>query len=161
MYVSDQLCALHAMSPRSRVLQLMQWGVGRGDWEALQEIGEAATMEEANYQYYSPLAGKLKRWTAVATFVNGYSGLACMFRALDFISEEHEARSVRVNEQTEAGIGDVIRTHSQQLRFEEQYSILVGGHPNAEGWLRLMVDRVRERWEMLANSLASDSGATG
>ena len=93
--------------------------------------------------------------------VNGYCGIARAFWALDFFSEEHEAWCDRVNEQMEAGIGDVIRTHSQQLRFEEQYSILVGGHPNAEGWLRLMVDRVRERLEMLANSLASDSGATG
>ena len=103
----------------------------------------------------------MKRGTAVAQFVNACCGLARAFWALEFFCEEHAAWCDRVNEQMEAGIGDVIRTHSQQLRFEEQYSILVGGHPNAEGWLRLMVDRVRERWEMLANSLASDSGATG
>ena len=141
MYLSEQLDALRAMSPRSRVRQLLQLGFEKSDWEELLASGEAATMEEMN----GSQAAKMKRWNAVALFVTGYCGLARAFWALDFISEEHEAWCNRVNEEVEAGAGP----WWEQRRFEEQYGILVGGHTNAEGWLRSMVIRVGERLDTM------------
>ena len=43
-----QLDALRAMSPRSRLLQLVQWGVNKMDWAEVLAMGEAAMrkMEE-------------------------------------------------------------------------------------------------------------------
>ena len=45
-----QLDALRLMSPRSRLMQLVQWGVNKRDWAELLAMGEAAMtkMEEAN-----------------------------------------------------------------------------------------------------------------
>ncbi|MDA8583100.1 hypothetical protein N9L68_02680 [bacterium] len=97
-------------------------------------------MEETN----GSQAANMKRWNAVATFVSRYCGLARVFLALDCISEE-QAWCNRVNEEVEAGAGP----WWEPRRFEEQYGILVGGHTNAEGWLRSMVIRVSERLEML------------
>lgn len=48
-----------------------------------------------------------------------------------------------------ASMGEGVRTHSQQRRFEEQYDSVVGGTRAAAGWLRSMVIRVSERLEML------------
>ena len=152
---NPQLDALRAMSPRSRLLQLAQWGVNKRDWEELVRMGEGANlkMEEMNG---GDLAARVGRWKAVAKFVNGYCGLAHALGVLDFVSHEHEMWCDRVNDQTEG-----ILTHSQQRRFEAQYDRLLGGHRSAEGWLRWMVSCVSGRMEMLANCLESASGATG
>ena len=99
------------------------------------------------------------RWKAVKKFVNGYSGLALAFGALDFFCGEHETWCGLVNDQTEQGMGDGILTRSQQRRFEAQYDSLVGGNRAAEGWLREMVSNVKGRLEMLADCLESASGA--
>ena len=156
---NPQSVAFRAMSPRSRLLQLAQWGLNKMDWEELLAMGESAKMEETNG---GDLAARIGRWKAVATFVNGYSGIALTFGVLDFFFyEEHEMWCGQVNNQISQRIGEGILTHSQQRRFEEQHDSLVGGHRVAEGWLRDMVSRVSGRLEMLASCLESASGATG
>ena len=75
--------------------------------------------------------------------MNGYCGLAHEFLVLEFFHAEHKAWCNAINEQSP----DVVI----RMGFEEQYGILVGGHPCAEDWHRLMVVRVRERWEMGSN----------
>ena len=156
--MSEQMDALRAMSPRSRLLALAQLCLEKRDWEELLAMGEAAKMEETNG---GDLAARIERWMAVEQCVNAYSGLAHAFGALDFFSEEHEMWCDLVNDQIAQGMGDGILTRSQQRRFEAQYDRLLGGHRAAEGWLRLMVSRVSGRMEMLANCLESASGATG
>ena len=69
-----QLDALRLMSPRSRLMQLVQWGVNKRDWAELLAMGEAA----------------------IKKFVMGYAGLAITFRVLDFSSEAHEMWCDRV-----------------------------------------------------------------
>ena len=46
--MSEQLDALRAMSPRSRLLALAQMGVMKSDWEDLVAMGEAVNMEETH-----------------------------------------------------------------------------------------------------------------
>ena len=145
MDVSDQLRrALRAMPLRPRVLELARWGV----WSELLAMGEEATREETD----DSRASKMEKWIAVARFMNGYCGLAHEFLVLEFFHAEHKAWCNAINEQSP----DVVI----RMGFEEQYGILVGGHPCAEDWPRLMVGRVRERCEMMANSLASDFGVS-
>ena len=144
-----QLDALRLMSPRSRLMQLLQWGVNKGDWAELLAMGEAAMrkMEETNC---GDLAARIERLEAVKEFVHGYACLAITFGVLDFFSEEHEMWCHQVLDLIE---------HPQRSRFEEHYDSLVGGNRAAESWLREMVSNVRVRLEMLANSLESASGA--
>ena len=135
MDVSDQLRrALRAMPLRPRVLELARWGV----WSELLAMGEEATREETD----DSRASKMEKWIAVARFMNGYCGLAHVLWVLEFFHKEHKAWCNAINEQP----SDVVI----RMNFEEQYSILVG-HPCAEDWLRLVVVRVRERWEMGSN----------
>ena len=62
-----QLDALRAMSPRSRLLQLVQWDVNKRDWEELLAMGEAAKMEETNG---GDLAARIERLEAIKKFVH-------------------------------------------------------------------------------------------
>ena len=142
-----QLDALRLMSPRSRLMQLLQWGVNKGDWEELLAMGEAAKMKGTNS---GDLAARMERLEAVTEFVAGYVGLLRAFGVLDFSSHEHEMWCDQVLDQ--------IR-QPQELSLEEQYASLVGGHQAAEGWLREMGSNVEGRLEMLANCLESASGA--
>ena len=144
-----QLDALRLMSPRSRLMQLVQWGVNKRDWAELLAMGEAAMtkMEEANG---GDPAARIERMEAIKKFVQGYAGLAIPFLVLDFSSDEHEMWCDRVLDQ--------IR-QPQELSLEEQYASLVGGNQAAEGWLREMGSNVEGRLEMLANCLESASGA--
>ena len=144
-----QLDALRLMSPRSRLMQLVQWGVNKGDWAELLAMGEAAMtkMEEANG---GDPAARMERLEAVKNFVFGYAGLAITFGVLDFSSDEHEMWCDRV-------LGRI--RQPQELSLEEQYVSLVGGNQAAEGWLREMGSNVEGRLEMLANCLESASGA--
>ena len=144
-----QLDALRLMSPRSRLMQLVQWGVNKRDWAELLAMGEAAMtkMEEANG---GDPAARIERMEAIKKFVMGYAGLAITFRVLDFSSDEHQMWCDQVLDQ--------IR-QPQELSLEEQYASLVGGNQAAEGWLREMGSNVEGRLEMLANCLESASGA--
>ena len=144
-----QLDALRLMSPRSRLMQLVQWGVNKRDWAELLAMGEAAMtkMEEANG---GDPAARIERMEAIKKFVAGYWGLAIPFWVLDFSSDEHAMWCDRVLDQ--------IRK-PQELSLEEQYASLVGGNQAAEGWLREMGSNVEGRLEMLANCLESASGA--
>ena len=144
-----QLDALRLMSPRSRLMQLVQWGVNKRDWAELLAMGEAAMtkMEEANG---GDPAARIERMEAIKKFVMGYAGLAITFGVLDFSSDEHQMWCDRVL--------DRIR-QPQELSLEEQYASLVGGNQAAEGWLREMGSNVEGRLEMLANCLESASGA--
>ena len=93
-----QLDALRLMSPRSRLMQLVQWGVNKGDWAELLAMGEAAMtkMEEANG---GDPAARIERLEAIKTFVQHYVGLAIPFGVLDFSSHEHEMWCDRVHDQ--------------------------------------------------------------
>ena len=142
-----QLDSLRLMSPRSRLMQIEQMGVNKGDWAELLAMGEAAKMKETNG---GDLAARMERLEAVTTFVARYVGLSRAFRVLDFSSEAHEMWCDRVL--------DRIR-QPQELSLEEQYASLVGGNQAAEGWLREMGSNVEGRLEMLANCLESASGA--
>ena len=140
-----QLDALRLMSPRSRLMQLVQWGVNKRDWAELLAMGEAAMtkMEEANG---GDPAARIERMEAIKKFVLGYAGLAITFRVLDFSSDEHQMWCDQIRQ-------------PQELSLEEQYASLVGGNQAAEGWLREMGSNVEGRLEMLANCLESASGA--
>ena len=144
-----QLDALRLMSPRSRLMQLVQWGVNKRDWAELLAMGEAAMtkMEEANG---GDPAARIKRMKAIKKFVMGYAGLAITFQVLDFSSDEHQMWCDQVLDQI---------PEPQELSLEEQYASLVGGNQAAEGWLREMGSNVEGRLEMLANCLESASGA--
>ena len=144
-----QLDALRLMSPRSRLMQLVQWGVNKGDWAELLAMGEAAMtkMEEANG---GDPAARIERMEAIKKFVSIYAGLAITFRVLDFSLDEHQMWCDQVLDQIQ---------QPQELSLEEQYASLVGGNQAAEGWLREMGSNVEGRLEMLANCLESASGA--
>ena len=138
-----QLDALRLMSPRSRLMQLVQWGVNKRDWAELLAMGEAAKMEETNG---GDLAARIERLEAIKKFVHGYAGLAITFGVLDFSSDEHQMWCDQIRQ-------------PQELSLEEQYASLVGGNQAAEGWLREMGSNVEGRLEMLGNCLESASGA--
>ena len=144
MNTAQQLRTFQEMSPRTCVRALESMSFVKSDWEKLLQVGTAATAEMAT----DARAARMTKWTAIVSFVLQYCGLARAFSALEFLNEKHE---IWCNQIIALTAGIVIRTN-----FEKEYADLVGAHLEVEDWLRQMMARVKERSDMLTESLSSD-----
>ena len=125
----EQMHALHTMSPRSRILELIH-------------LGEEAKRMETNG---AVLETRIRKWKAVGKFVTGYCDLAW----LGFLSEEHDVWCGEICYQAALREAVLPVSYSQRRHFEKQYCTLVSDKENLEDWLDSMVSRVREHLEML------------